>query len=148
MKYKVTVRDKQFDVEINDLHTLPIVTLVDGEMIEVWPDNHHGILKGNQPLTSVKKDPETGSDALTNSGPKNGESGKSIKTIFAPIPGTIISIDVREGDEVTVGQVICVLEAMKMKNTIRSPRRGLITSLRVSLGQIVQHHDVLVEFSE
>jgi propionyl-CoA carboxylase alpha chain len=53
---------------------------------------------------------------------------------------------VRPGDEVGLGQDLCVLEAMKMKNPIRSPRAGRIASVNVNPGQTVKHHDVLVEF--
>jgi biotin carboxyl carrier protein len=66
--------------------------------------------------------------------------------VLAPIPGVIISIQVKQGDEVSLGQELCVLEAMKMKNTIRSPRAGVIASVNVSSGETVKHHDVLVEF--
>jgi biotin carboxyl carrier protein len=46
-----------------------------------------------------------------------------------------------------VGDELCTLEAMKMKNVIRAPRAGTIASVKVAVGQHVKHHDVLVEYS-
>jgi biotin carboxyl carrier protein len=71
-----------------------------------------------------------------------------IKVVRAPIPGVIVSISVQPGSEVSTGQELCVLEAMKMKNTIRSTRSGKIASVSMQIGQHVKHHDVLMEYAE
>ncbi len=68
--------------------------------------------------------------------------------VRAPIPGVIISIAVQPGDTVEVGQELCVLEAMKMKNAIRAPRAGTIGKVLAAVGEHVQHHDLLIEFAE
>jgi propionyl-CoA carboxylase alpha chain len=70
------------------------------------------------------------------------------KAVLAPIPGVIVSIAVEPGAEVEQGQELCILEAMKMKNVIRSPRAGQIAAIKVSAGQHVKHHDLLMEFAE
>jgi biotin carboxyl carrier protein len=141
MKYKVIVRGKQFTVELTDLHTQPIVALVEGEPVEVWLENQYA----NEPVgLHAKPQQKAPSSGLSIS----NATEKRSKTMIAPIPGVVISIAVHEGDEVATGQVICVLEAMKMKNAIRSHRNGVIASVRVTLGQSVQHHDVLVEFAD
>ena len=62
------------------------------------------------------------------------------------MPGHIIDIVVEPGDAVSTGQALCSLEAMKMKNTIRSPRNGVIASVDVTVGQPVTYGDVLVTF--
>ena len=66
----------------------------------------------------------------------------------APIPGVIVSIAVKPGDAVEVGQELCVLEAMKMKNAIRAPRAGTIGKILAAMGEHVQHHDLLIEYAE
>lgn len=53
---------------------------------------------------------------------------------------------VKVGQEVTRGQELCILEAMKMKNTLRSPRSGVISRVHVSVGEPVKYHDSLFEF--
>ena len=55
-----------------------------------------------------------------------------------PITGTIISVEVKEGDEVNEGDVLCLLESMKMENPILAPVSGKITEINISSGQVVQ----------
>ena len=66
--------------------------------------------------------------------------------IFAPMPGDIVKIMVKIGDQVSIGQEICVLEAMKMKNVLRASSPGVVKSIAVSIGQSVNYGDVLVRF--
>ncbi len=61
-------------------------------------------------------------------------SGEQIK---APMPGTIVSVNVTEGQSVSEGDVIAVLEAMKMENEIMAPKSGKITSVCASKGESV-----------
>ena len=62
------------------------------------------------------------------------------------MPGDIVQILVKPGDHVCIGQELCVLEAMKMKNILRSSRDGVVESIEVTLGQSVKFGDVLVRF--
>jgi biotin carboxyl carrier protein len=144
MKYQVTIQGRSFEVKIDNLHTQPIIAVVDGEIFEVWVENHNGIIKSEEPARSSPR-----FTPLTEplNAKKESPAGDS-KAIHAPIPGTIISVSARAGDQVSIGQELCVLEAMKMKNAIRSPRQGIIASVHISPGQTVQHHAVLVEFTD
>jgi len=65
--------------------------------------------------------------------------------VKAPIPGTIARVLVRPGEEVTAGQPLLVLEAMKMENEIRATRTGAIEQLNVTVGQSVTLGTVMVE---
>ncbi len=67
-------------------------------------------------------------------------AGEAVK---APMPGTIMKINVAVGDKVKKGDIVCVLEAMKMENEIFAPVDGTITSLPVSKGASVQTDEVL-----
>ena len=49
--------------------------------------------------------------------------------------GTVLAVEVAEGDEVRSGQVICVIEAMKMENEITAHRRGTVTGLSIAAGE-------------
>ncbi len=152
MKYQVKVQGRLFEVKIENLHSQPIIVNVDGEDFEVLIEHQNGPLQ----IKSVESANIEGSATKTTSGSitansvslktgANSISGEN-KTIRAPIPGTILSVTARPGNEVTIGQELCVLEAMKMKNAIRSPRNGVIASVHVMPGQTVQHHDLLLEF--
>lgn len=68
--------------------------------------------------------------------------------ICAPMPGLIIEVNVKKGQEVKQGDFICVLEAMKMENTIISPRDGIIKFIAISNGQTVDKSDLLIEFED
>ncbi len=75
-------------------------------------------------------------------------NSNSSKVVRAPIPGVIVSVAVQPGATVSVGQELCMLEAMKMKNIIRATRSGQIAAVHVSVGQAVKHHDVLMEYAD
>lgn len=62
----------------------------------------------------------------------------------SPMPGTVISFAVEEGDLVEAGQELCIVEAMKMQNIIRSPRSGVIASLDVAAGSSVSADQIIV----
>jgi biotin carboxyl carrier protein len=76
------------------------------------------------------------------------ECGKGVPgfQVRAPMPGGIVCVHVRQGDAVCVGQELCTLEAMKMRNAIRSSHDGIIASVQVGEGQTVAYGDVLFAF--
>jgi len=61
------------------------------------------------------------------------------------MPGTVIAVRVKEGDDVEAGQVLIVLEAMKMENTVPAPTAGRVERVLVIAGQQVQRGETLVE---
>jgi biotin carboxyl carrier protein len=67
--------------------------------------------------------------------------------VRAPIPCVITAVDVHAGSEVSAGQQLCVLEAMKMNNSIRASRAGRISVVDINIGQHIKHPDVLIEFA-
>ncbi len=80
--------------------------------------------------------------------PKPDLEGTLRPEVSAPMPGVIQAVEVKVGDEVKHGQTVVVLEAMKMKNAIRSPRDGVVSEVLVSVGQTVGYGDALVKFGE
>ena len=72
-----------------------------------------------------------------------GGATGSIKVV-APMPGTILKINVRVGQAVKSGDTLCVLEAMKMENDIPAPQDGTVASIEVSAGSSVQSGEVLI----
>ena len=62
----------------------------------------------------------------------------------AHITGTVWKIEVKEGDEVTEGQVLVILESMKMEMPVEAPEVGLVTKIAVAEGQAVNEGDTLV----
>jgi len=63
--------------------------------------------------------------------------------VEVPIAGKIISVEVKEGDTVSEGDVLCILESMKMENPILAPVDGTINKIELSPGQVVSTGDLI-----
>jgi glutaconyl-CoA/methylmalonyl-CoA decarboxylase subunit gamma len=70
-------------------------------------------------------------------------SGYQVKS---PLPGNIFKILVKEGDVITKGDVVLIMEAMKMENNVMAEKDGTVKSVKVKVGDNVLQNDVLVEF--
>jgi acetyl-CoA/propionyl-CoA carboxylase biotin carboxyl carrier protein len=79
-----------------------------------------------------------------------GGSGRAAgrDAVVSPMQGTVLAVEVAEGDEVRAGQVICVVEAMKMENEITSHRRGRVTGLTVAAGEAVKTGQLICTVAE
>lgn len=84
---------------------------------------------------------ETASVQKAAEAPKAAGEGEQVTS---PMPGTILDIKVKTGDAVKKGQVLAVLEAMKMENEIMAGTDGTVTSVAVSKGSSVQTGDMLL----
>lgn len=69
------------------------------------------------------------------------------ESITAPMPGTITNILVKDGDNVKKGQVLAILEAMKMENEIVAPHDGVVIAISVDKGQNVNTGDMLLQMA-
>ena len=134
MKYNLKIGDKPFEVVIDDINKRPIVTHVNGQEILVSLETN--------PLDTVVSEDKPIFPAF------HGISSTHDGKLVAPLPGTIIEVFVKPGDEVEAGQVILIIEAMKMKNSIRSTTDGIVAAVLVSAGQTVANKQTLVEFQE
>ncbi len=63
--------------------------------------------------------------------------------VVSPMQGTVLSVPVADGDEVDAGQVLCIVEAMKMENEVHAPRAGTVTDLSVTAGEAVTNGQVI-----
>jgi biotin carboxyl carrier protein len=68
--------------------------------------------------------------------------------LTAPMPGQVRAVNIKEGDAVTKGQTLLVLEAMKMEIRIHSPQDGVVKKLFVNQGQTVEREQILIEIEE
>jgi biotin carboxyl carrier protein len=79
---------------------------------------------------------------------RGATNGQVVGALTAPMPGKILSVEVGIGDRVARSQTLVVLEAMKMKNAIRSPYDGVVLEIKVRPDQTVAHGDLLVQLGE
>lgn len=142
MKYKLTVNHQTYEVEIENINARPVVVSVDGQQFEVMPENEKQV--------EVKPDAGAGAESkplMQMPIPASNPSAGGSHTLTAPLPGTVIELFVKPGEKVEVGQVVLVIEAMKMKNSIRSILSGTVEKVMVSQGQSVAHKQALIEFA-
>jgi len=66
------------------------------------------------------------------------------ENVEIPITGKITSVDVKQGDKVAEGDVLCMLESMKMENPILAPVAGTVAKIELSVGQVVEAGDLVV----
>jgi glutaconyl-CoA/methylmalonyl-CoA decarboxylase subunit gamma len=142
MKYKITVNEKKYEVEVENINARPVIAYVDGQRFEVMPE------EADQAETRQDAKVKTEKKTL-NPGPVKVPGLKiNGKILTAPLPGTVVEVFVKVGDEVESGHVMMVIEAMKMKNSIRSVYSGNVSEVLVSVGQSVAHKQVLIKFAD
>jgi biotin carboxyl carrier protein len=140
----VIVEGREYIVEVGDLNESPIRATVNNRTYRVETPRQGG------PASAPAEAP-TASQRPVAPGPEAREqapAGRALSgsAISAPMPGNIIEVRVRAGDEVQPGDVVCVLEAMKMNNLIYADRAGIIASVEVAAGQAVDYGAPLVTF--
>lgn len=117
--------------------------LLDGKSYEVKQENtatETNIVVGYERFNAVVRDPRS-----FRSRNRAGAAGEGVKKITAPMPGKIVRILAQQGAEVEVGQGILVVEAMKMQNELKSPKKGVLKKLNASEGTPVEAGQVLAE---
>ena len=142
MKYKLTVNNQTYEVDIENINARPVVVTVDGQRFEVMPENGHQPQVQKEAGISSTPKPLPATSSLPMATPAGANS------LTAPLPGTVVELFVKPGESVEAGQVVLVIEAMKMKNSIRTTRGGQIAKVLVAQGQSVAHKQALVEFAE
>lgn len=98
-------------------------------------NGHHYLVKAEDKLDQL----------LKRLGMDNTNQNK-VNDIKAPMPGLILNIHVAVGDEVKKGEILMILEAMKMENTLKSPTDGKIKAIKVNQGENVEKNQILIIF--
>lgn len=97
---------------------------------------------GGAPVAAPKAAPAPKAAAPKAAAPAVSGTAGSVK-VNAPMPGKILAVKANPGDKVTKGQVILVLEAMKMENDIVAPQDGTVASVNVAVGSSVESGETL-----
>lgn len=149
MGYKLSVGGKKFDVEIGPIVDGLARVSVNGTLYEVAIENATEVTAGIPPeavaaggaAAPVKKSPRSAASLLN---PAQAAFAAGEDALSAPLPGLILEIRVKVGDVVASGQIIAVMEAMKMENNLIAQKDGVIREIRVQKGSEVSTGDVLM----
>jgi len=137
-KIWVKVKGERFLVEVSDLDQRPIIAVVEGSRFEVYPELESEDSNDQNDAQETIFHPEEHTHSIP---------AETVCEVISPMPGDITKIHVQAGQSVQPGDPLCVLDAMKMKNTIHAPQAGIIQEIKVQEGQAVEHGVVLFRFS-
>ncbi len=162
MKYQTIVNGQTFDIEINEdgrilvngeVRAVDFRALRQGELYSMLLDHrsyeavvderedlYHVLLAGDMYEVQVT---DERSRRLASAFMAFGDTGGEV-SIRAPMSGLIVRVPVTEGEPVTKGQTVVILESMKMENELKSPRDGTVHHIHAKAGDNVEHNKVLV----
>jgi len=129
-KYRITVEGKAYEVEVEDI----------GQGAPVQTSSPVQVAAPVAPAAT----PAPAAAPAPSAAPAAAVSGEALP---APMPGTILSVVVKAGQSVRKGEVLLILEAMKMENEIVAHHDGVIAGVYVQKGSVVNAGDPLVSFS-
>ena len=136
--YRATVGEKTVEVEILQAKDGELDLLIDGQRVIAYVSSEnarHWVTVNGRTLVLTKT-----------SGAKNrSASHDHASELVAPMPGQVRVVNVAEGESVTKGQTLLVLEAMKMEIRIQAPRNGKVMKLLVKQDQTVEREQLLIE---
>ena len=136
--YKMKINGEKYDARIKKYKNFQVVVEVNGIDYEIELE------KTDRRKTEIVRSEKT-KPALevvkTSSKPVAASAG----SVLAPIPGLVLRILVKEGDSITAGETVLILEAMKMESEITSATTGIISKIHVKEGASVQEGEILIE---
>jgi len=139
---RIKVGDNWYTVQIGDLTQSPIQVTVEGETFEVEVE---GLSPPPAPTRRGRsRSRQTQIEAPTAQS-QSSAANYSDDILRSPMPGRVISILVRPGDSVSAGDEVCVVEAMKMEQSIRAHRDGVVKTIFVQPMDPVKADDPLIE---
>ena len=135
--YKFKINGNEYSVDIVEIIDNKAQVEVNGKAYEVELD----MTNVKVPAAPAQPTRPAAAPRVAAPAPAAGGAGMQVKS---PLPGTVLDVMVREGDTVTAGQHIILLEAMKMENNIEAPKAGKVTNIRVKQRDAVMEGDVLL----
>jgi biotin carboxyl carrier protein len=143
-KFKFTIDGASYSVNVKSVEGSKAEIEVNGKSYAVGLEQEVNTLK--TPIIvrkEVQSNPGVSKVTATTTAPKSSRTGAN--SLKAPLPGSIIRVAVKVGDTVNVGDLLLVMESMKMENNILAEKAGVIKSIEVEAGQAVMQDDILLD---
>jgi glutaconyl-CoA/methylmalonyl-CoA decarboxylase subunit gamma len=148
MGYSLSIGGKKFEVEIGQIVDGQARVSVNNQSYDVTVENFAEVTIGilpaaaaHAPAAPVKK-PMRSAAALLN--PSQAAFAAGDDALAAPIPGLILEVRVKVGDKVSTGQVVAIMEAMKMENNLIAQKEGVVREILAQKGTEVSTGDVVM----
>lgn len=144
-KNRVRVNDVEYEVDFESVSGQLVYTmLVDGKSYEAHifeeDDAWHILMQGTLYSAQVMDEREKRLKAAASGAA--GDEGEYV--LRAPMPGLIVKVPVKEGDEIKKGDVLVILESMKMQNELKAPRDGKVKRVQVKQGESVEQKQTMM----
>jgi biotin carboxyl carrier protein len=164
MKFFVHIEGERLEVEVSDGKVRVEGEAVDVELSPKTSSPIRGVRAGGRSLRLIPRRNGRGNWSMELEGArwradvldpgeeairaarKGAGAASGPAPLKAPMPGLVVRLEVSEGDEVTAGQGLVIVEAMKMENELRAPAPGRVKAVRVAEGTVVEKDTVLIEF--
>ena len=136
--FALTLDDKTIQAEILHAEIGKLDLLIDGKRVTAYVSSDNAkrwVTVNGQTFVLTK----------SSGARKGGHAHHAAGELTAPMPGQVRAVNVSEGDAVTKGQTLLVLEAMKMEIRVQAPSDGVVSSVLVTGGQTVEREQILVK---
>jgi len=141
--FKFRINGNQYEVDVLDVDGNIAKIEVNGTLFDVEMQREIPKIKAVVPPPSQVRSVKEVKPAAGN-GPGTGKAAEE----RAPLPGVILQVLVRPGDDVNPGQTLCTLETMKMENAIKADAGGKVTAVNITPGQSVLQDEVLIVINQ
>lgn len=138
---------KKYNFKVNGNHYAVKINGADGQAIDLEVNGTPYRVEMDKEVKSSKTPKLLRSEAPRTAAPKVVTRSAKKTNIVAPLPGTVMTINVKAGDSVSKGDVLMTMEAMKMENNVLAEADGTISNIKVEEGTAVLQGEVLVEMA-
>jgi len=141
--WRCKLNGREFPLDVVSTGEGVLSILINGKSYEIKQENtatETNIVVGHQRFNAVVRDPRS----LRSRG-RSDSGAEGVRKITAPMPGKVVRILAPAGTEVEAGQGVLVIEAMKMQNELKSPKKGIVKKLTVAPGAAVEAGQILAE---
>jgi 3-methylcrotonyl-CoA carboxylase alpha subunit len=139
-EYRISIGERTYNVQVQQMRDGELTFLIDGQpyhALVAQDGTQQWVALNSQLHTLIKVEKST----------RRRAHGQADHNLTAAMPGQVVKVLVNEGESVTQGQALLVLEAMKMESRLNAPYAGTVSKLLCSVGQIIERGQSLLELA-